>query len=84
MISSDVGSDLEDQRTPLLRYLCDPSAKVDKKIFSGVHPNMCCMMMNRRTAKDLLLKCLGSDQVKVATGEIHEGIRGAYLAASKI
>jgi hypothetical protein len=42
------------------------------------------MMMNRRTAKDLLLKCFGSDQVKVAMGEIHKGIRGAYQAASKI
>ena len=29
--SSDVGADLEDWRTPLLRYLRDPSAKIDKK-----------------------------------------------------
>ena len=28
----------------------------------------------RRTAKDLLLKCLDSDQARVAMGEIHEGI----------
>ena len=30
--SSDVGADLEDWRTPLLRYLRDPSAKVDKSV----------------------------------------------------
>ena len=30
--SSDVGADLEDWRTPLLRYLRDPSAKIDKGV----------------------------------------------------
>ena len=30
--SSDVGADLEDWRTPLLRYLRDPSAKIDKSV----------------------------------------------------
>jgi hypothetical protein len=28
----------------------------------------------RRTAEDLLLKCLGTDQVRIAMGEVHEGI----------
>ena len=27
----------------------------------------------RRTVKDLLLKCLDSDQARVAMGEVHEG-----------
>jgi hypothetical protein len=30
--SSDVGADLYDWRTPLLAYLRDPSAKVDKSV----------------------------------------------------
>ena len=30
--SSDVGTDLEDWMTPLLRYICDPSAKIDKSV----------------------------------------------------
>jgi hypothetical protein len=30
--SSDVGADLHDWRTPLLAYLRDPSAKVDKSV----------------------------------------------------
>jgi hypothetical protein len=40
LTSSDVGADLEDWRTPLLRYLCDPSAKVDKKC-SAEHFQIC-------------------------------------------
>ena len=28
----------------------------------------------RRTAEDLLLKCLDSDQTRVAMGEVYEGI----------
>ena len=34
--SSDVGADLEDWRTPLLRYLRDPSAKIDKSVRRSV------------------------------------------------
>ena len=60
--SSDVGADLEDWRTPLLRYLRDPSAKIDKSVrrsaFKYVLHND---ELYRRTAEDLLLKCLGSD-----------------------
>ena len=52
--SSDVGADLEDWRTPLLRYLLDPSARIDKSVrwsaFKYVlHNNE----LYRRTAKDL-------------------------------
>ena len=31
----------------------------------------------------LLLKCLGSDQARVAMGEVHEGICGTYQSARK-
>jgi hypothetical protein len=60
--SSDVGTDLEDWRTPLLRYLRDSSAKVDKSVrwsaFKYVLHND---ELYWRTSKDLLLKCLGLD-----------------------
>ena len=73
--SSDVGANLEDWRTPLLRYLCDPSAKFNKSVrrsaFKYVLHND---ELYRRTAEDLLLKCLGSDQARVTMEEIHEGI----------
>ena len=38
----------------------------------------------RRTAKDLLLKCLGSDQERVAMGEVHEGICDTHQSAPKM
>jgi hypothetical protein len=38
----------------------------------------------RRTAKDLLLKCLDSDQAKIAMGEVHEGICGTHQSAPKM
>jgi hypothetical protein len=37
-----------------------------------------------RTIDGLLLKCLGSDQSKVAIGEVYEGICGTYQSAHKM
>jgi hypothetical protein len=69
LTSSDVGADLEVWRTLVLRYLRDLSAKVDKSVrqnaFKYVLHND---ELYRRTAEDLLLKCLGSDQARVAMG----------------
>jgi hypothetical protein len=55
----DVGVNLYDCRTPLLIYLHDPSAKVDKSVRRSafqvcVHNDE----LYRRTTEDLLLKCL--------------------------
>jgi hypothetical protein len=81
---SDVGADLCDWRTPLLAYLRDPSVKVDK-VFGEVLSNMCCTMsFYRKTAEDLLLKCLGTDQARIAMGEVHEGICGTHQSAPKM
>jgi hypothetical protein len=60
---SDVGANLYDWRTHLLIYLRDPSAKVDKSVRQSafqvcVHNDE----LYRRTAEDLLLKCLGFDK----------------------
>ena len=38
----------------------------------------------RRTAEDVLLKCLDSDQACVAIGEVHEGICGTHQSAPKM
>ena len=38
----------------------------------------------RRTAEDLLLKCLDLDQARVAMGEVHEGICGTHQSAPKM
>ena len=84
-ISSDVGSDLEDWRILLLRYLRDPNAKIDKNVrrsaFKYVLHND---ELYRRTTEDLLLKCLGSDQARVAMGKVHEGICGMHQSAPKM
>ena len=37
-----------------------------------------------RTAEHLLLNCLGSDQARVAMGEVHEGICGTHQSVSKM
>jgi hypothetical protein len=70
---------------PLLAYLRDPSAKVDKSVrwsaFKYVLHND---ELYRRTAEDLLLKCLDSDQARVAMGEVHEGICGTHQSALKM
>jgi hypothetical protein len=38
----------------------------------------------RQTIDGLFLKCLGSDQSKIAIREIHEGIRGTHQSAHKV
>jgi hypothetical protein len=67
--------DAIDWRRPIIDYLQDPSHKVDRKVqwlafkFTLVEGEL-----YHRTANDLLLKCLDSDQATVAMGEVHEGI----------
>jgi hypothetical protein len=83
--SSDVGVDLCDWRTPLLAYLRDPSAKVDKSVWRSAFKYMLYNNeLYRRTAEDLLLKCLGSAQARVAMGEVHEGICDTHQSAPKM
>ena len=69
----------------MLKYLRDPSARIDKSVrqspFKYVLHND---ELYRRTTKDLLLKCLGSDQARVAMGEVHEGIYGTHQSAPKM
>ena len=36
------------------------------------------------TTEDVLLKCLDSDQARVAMGEVHEGICGTHQSAPKM
>jgi len=38
----------------------------------------------RRTAEDVLLKCLDSYQARVAMGEVHKGICGTHQLAPKM
>jgi hypothetical protein len=69
----------------LLAYLFDRSVKVDKSVrqsaFKYVLHND---ELYRRIGEDLLLKCLGPDQARVAMGEVHEGICGTYQSTPKM
>jgi hypothetical protein len=83
--SIDVRADLHDWRTPLLAYLRDPSAKLDKSVWRSafkyvLHNDE----LYRRTTEDLLLKCLGIDQARIAMGEVHEVICGTHQLAPKM
>jgi hypothetical protein len=68
-----------------LRYLHDPSSKIDKSVqqsaFKYVLHND---ELYRRTIEDLLLKCLGSDQARVAIEEVYKGICGTHQSATKM
>jgi hypothetical protein len=74
-----------DWRKHIIKYLQDPSHKVDRKIwrlafkFTLVEGEL-----YHRTTDNLLLKCLDSDQAKVAMGEVHEGICGTHQSAPKM
>ena len=74
-----------DWRAPIISYLRDPGRGAERNIrrteFKYVLVND---ELYRRTAEDLLLKCLDSDQAKVAMGEVHEGISDTHQSAPKM
>jgi hypothetical protein len=78
-------ADVVDWRRPIIEYLQNPSHRVDRKIqrlalkFTLVEGELYCQTMD-----DLVLKCLDSDQAKVAMGKVHDGICGTYQSAPKM
>jgi hypothetical protein len=77
-------ADAIDWRRPIIDYLWDPSRKLDRKVWWLAFKFTLVGELYRRTADDLLLKCLDSDQAKVAMGEVHEGICGTHQSAPKV
>nr|CAE04121.3 OSJNBa0009P12.7 [Oryza sativa Japonica Group] len=62
----------EDWRIPLIRYLKDPTLKVDRKIRRQAFKyTLLDGDLYRRNIDGVLLKCLDEDQSKVAMGEGH-------------
>ena len=82
-VDSIVSAEAQDWRVPLISYLRDPGRGAERNIrrlaFKYV---LIDDKLYRRTAEDLLLKCLDSDQARVAMGEVHEGICGTHQSAS--
>jgi hypothetical protein len=74
-----------DWRTPLVKYLQDPKSMSDRKVRrSALKFVLDGDELYRRTADDLLLKCLGPDQARLAMVEVLEGICGTYQSAPKM
>ena len=75
----------QDRRVPLISYLRDPGCGAERNIrrlaFKYV---LIDDELYRRTAEDLLLKCLDSDQARVTMGEVYEGICGTHQSAPKM
>jgi hypothetical protein len=78
-------ADPDDWRTLLVRYLENPGHIADRKVrWQALKYVMLDNTLYRRTTDDLLLKCLGLDQSKIAVGEVHEGICGTHQSAHKM
>jgi hypothetical protein len=75
----------DDRRSPLVRYLENPSHIADRKVR---RQTLKCIVLDntlyRRTIDGLLLKYLSLDQSKIAMGEVYEGICGTHQSAHKI
>ena len=77
--------EVEDWRKPLVDYLQNPSSSVDRKVRRwALKFVLDDGELYRRTTDDLLLKCLGPDQARLAMAEVHEGICGTHQSAPKM
>ena len=76
---------VQDWRMPIITYLKDPGRGADRNIrHLAFKYNLVDDELYRRTANDVLLKCLDTDQGGVAMGEVHEGICGTHQSAPKM
>jgi hypothetical protein len=83
--SETMTADPDDWRTPIVCYLENPDHIADIKVWrQDLKYVMLDNTLYRRTINGLLLKWLGSNQSKIAMGEVHEGICGTHQSAYKI
>jgi hypothetical protein len=77
--------DPDDWRAPLVCYLENPGHIADIKVRrQDLKYVMLDNTLYRRTIDDLLLKCLGSDQSRIAMGKVYEGIYGTHQSAHRM
>jgi hypothetical protein len=75
----------DDWRTSPISYLENPGHIVDRKVQrQALKYVMLGNTLYCRTIDGLLLKCLGSDQSKIAMEEVHQGICGTHQSAHKM
>jgi hypothetical protein len=80
--ATDNTADTIDWRTPITNYLCNPSVRVDRNVWCIASKYI--LIDNElycQTIGNVLLKCLGPDDVILAMAEVHEGICGTHQSA---
>jgi hypothetical protein len=83
--SETMMADPDDWRTLLVRYLENPGHITDRKVRrQTLKYVMLDNTLYRQTIDGLLLKCLCSNQSKIAMGEVHEGICGTHQSTHKM
>ena len=80
-----VEAEVQDWRVPIVSYLKDSGRGVERNIRRlAFRYILVDDELYHRTADDVLLKCLDTDQTHVAMGEVHEGICGTHQSAPKM
>ena len=78
-------AEVADWRVPIVTYLKVPGHGTERNIRRLAFKYILIdNELYRQTAKDVLLKCLDSDQAHVAMGEVYEGICGTHQSAPKM
>ena len=78
-------AEVADWRMPIVIYLKGPGHGAERSIRRLAFKYILIDdELYRRTAEDVLLRCLDSDQARVAMGEVHEGICGTHQSAPKM
>src|SRR6185437_13058250 len=84
-VDSIVSAEAQDWRVPLISYLRDPGRGAERNIRRLAFKYILIDdELYRRTAEDLLLKCVDSDQAKVVMRNVHEDICGIHQSAPKM
>ena len=77
--------DINDWRTPIFGYLQNPSQPTDRKVRrQALKYVVLDETLYRRMVEGLLLRCLGPEEAKVATGEVHDELSGTHQSAHKM
>nr|ABA98733.1 retrotransposon protein, putative, unclassified [Oryza sativa Japonica Group] len=75
----------DDWRYDVHQYLRNPSQSASRKLrYKALKYALLDDELYYRTIDGVLLKCLSTDQAKVAIGEVHEGICGTHQSAHKM
>lgn len=71
--------DADDWRFAVIDYLRNPSQSASRKLkYKVLHYVLLHDNLYYRTIDGVLLKCLSSEEAKVAMSEVHEGICGTH------